>query len=168
MALIEARQATFRAQVEPVLGDDGPSLAFTAQRAVVDGLGVRVLHRRGEPVAKPAAQLDLTGLPGRIAVRGLVNISRGTAGTRVGRPGRKSVGKEFLPGASPFDAEIRRRHDQRAGQIPLNRRLPGVGVSNLEIRIDGKCVGGHPRTAVEPVGQSERIGGAVLHAQTLG
>ena len=56
---------------------------------------------------------------------------------------------------------------QRAGQIALHRDLPVLRVADAKIRIDGERVGSSRGRRIEPVGQRQRIGGAVLHAQAL-
>ncbi len=76
-----------------------------------------------------------------IAARSLIDKSRRTAGTRIGCADRIGVGQKLLHAARAFDAEVGRGQLQRAGQIALDRQLPGLRVADAEVGIDGEGVG---------------------------
>ena len=54
-----------------------------------------------------------------------------------------------------------------AGKIALHRQLPVLRISHAEIRIDRESRLGDGGRRVEPVGQRQRIGRTVLHAQAF-
>src|SRR5205823_2108629 len=73
--LVEIGKTALRFKVEPVLRDQGGALAFAAERSIVNGFRVDILQVGSHAVVKTAAQLQLAGFPGGIAVRAEIDVT---------------------------------------------------------------------------------------------
>src|SRR5262249_16077152 len=136
-------------------------------RIIVNGFRESVLGGRGKAVVQPSPQLYLSGFAGRISVRGQEGKSGRTRGAGICSPNWKTVGQELLLAPRSLCAEIGCRQLQGAGQVALHRQLPVLGVANAEIWINRKSIRRDRGTGFESIGQRERAGCTVLHAQTF-
>src|SRR5262249_29359444 len=122
--------------------------AATADHAVVDRLGKRVLQSRGKAVVQPPAQLQLAGVALRIAARNEINK---TAGNHA--PAGKSVGIEFLRVMRAFVALVHRDQNERTRQIALHRNIPILRIPDTEIRVNAEVVRRNDRGTDKAVGE---------------
>ena len=136
-----------------------PALSL-ALDSVYWAVAVSPLRRRRRSWTWPACRR-------RSAVRRQVHEPGGTRRARIHRAGRIGVGQEFLHQPTAPGAQIRRQNGERCGQVLLHGRLPVLGVADAEVRIDGERVRSVPGRRHESIGQRERIGRAVLHAERL-
>ena len=160
MALIEAGPRVLGPPVAPVLRERTAIERRARKRGgIVHRFRERVFRRGRKPGAEPAANLNLSRMPRRVAVRRQIPEARRARRARVLRTGRIRVRQHLLHQICAPGTEIRAKHRQLRRKIPLHQDLPGVRGRHPEVRVYGERVerGAGRRKAV---GQRERPGRA--------
>src|ERR1035438_7503229 len=134
MTLIESREPALAVEVQPVLRSHPGSLSSSSQRGVVDRFRERVHQACGQPIMQPAAQLNLSGFPCGIAIRGQIGVAGGTYRTRVHGSSRIGVRQKLLLLTSSLDTKICRCHDQCSGKVALDDYVPVLRIADAEVR----------------------------------
>src|SRR5437870_13826118 len=97
MTLIETRSSVFGVEIPPVLCERTAVERRAAEcRRVIDRRRQRVLDRRRQPSAEPSTDLELRGIPNRVAAGCQVTKASGTARARILAAGRIGIREDFL------------------------------------------------------------------------
>ena len=157
-----------RGEILPVLRDGRAAHARAGQRRRVVGRGgERVPGRRREPVSQTPAQLNLTGVPPRAAVRREMGEPERAGRTRVDGAGGIGVRQHLLHQPAAGRTEIRRENGQRSRQVALCGHLPVLGKADAQVRVDGERVRRARCRIGKAVGERERRLGRVLDVDRL-